>query len=81
MREKGWRICDCSACEVQLLSPFPNGVEDGFASFTRELAIALCADEGEISDSDVARAWARAFGWIEDDDGWYCPLHKPRTNG
>jgi hypothetical protein len=74
-----WRICDCAVCGKQLLAPFPNG----FESFTRELAVALCVDQDEIPDSSVAQAWARAFLWKEDDDGWYCPEHKPpgpRTN-
>jgi hypothetical protein len=75
-----WHIASCAGCAAILRSPFPphpaHHDPDGFDTFARELALELGAGQDEFSTTEVARAWARAFGWCEEPDGWFCPAHE-----
>lgn len=72
-------IAGCTDCEARLLSPFParrtRRDPDGLGTFAAELCDELCIDANEIGVVEISRAWARAFGWRESDDGWQCPQH------
>ena len=63
----------CWVCGNVLLDPFVAPVRDGIGEFSHELAVELGVESGEISTTDIARAWARVSKWKETPDGWECP--------
>lgn len=76
------KIVRCSACVDSLESSFPSRGRldpDGLGAFAVFLGDELGVDSDEISITDVARAWARAFGWSEEPDGWFCPVHSRKS--
>jgi hypothetical protein len=69
------KIATCQpGCLHSLCSPFPAHL-GGLGAFAHELTVELGINADEISTTAVARAWARASGWVETDDGWACPAH------